>query len=69
MQGHSLLGGYPGNDAFPRAFHFCDFSKKIPTTVSRLIARLKGFLDGNSTLREVRAMTLWGEALLLVQSS
>jgi hypothetical protein len=58
MQIRSLLGGYPGHDALPHFLRF--FQKKIPTTVPRPIAQAKGFLDGNSILREVRAMAYVG---------
>jgi hypothetical protein len=40
--------GYPGHDALPR---FYEFFQKIPTIVSRPIARAKGFFDGNVGLR------------------
>jgi hypothetical protein len=42
------------------SFRFLRFFKKVSTIMLRLMARLKGFLDGNMILREIRAMACVG---------
>jgi hypothetical protein len=39
---------------------FYDFFKKIPTTVSRSIAQVKGFLDGGVISRKVKTTACVG---------
>jgi hypothetical protein len=48
-----LARAYQGHDALmpPRFF---EIFQKIPTTLSRLIAQAKGFLNGNSNSRKVK---------------
>jgi hypothetical protein len=58
MQRYSLLRGYPGHDALLPIFTI--FQKKNPDIYVETDRTSERFFDGNSILREVRAMACVG---------